>query len=479
MYILNIAILIFTLNIGLAGFAQDKKIRLSELMTAYHNYNMFDGAVLVAENGKIIYKDAFGLANREWNIANKTDTKFMIGSVSKPLTATLMLIQVQKGLINLNYKIEDYLPELKNKPSAKVTIRQLLNHTSGIPNYDIMKDFFPRISRQHYNRGDYIKLFIDSSLAFTPGTHYSYSSWGYYLLGYIMEMVTKKSYAHLMSDDIFTKLKMNNSGSYYHTQIIANRATGYDYSFSGYTSSDFRDQSNTMGTGDIYSTVEDLFKFHIALADNSLLNKELTAEMFTPGIKPADYGYGWFNKQFKYTNTDSIASNFHLGMTEGFISFIRRIPSTKSFVVILSNSSPTDFFGITSNLFKVIYNKPVTLKQPVHKKMETYIEQIGVDKALVEYKKMKADSAHYYIDWISMNFIAQQLLTLKRFEDAKLVSENNVNEFPNKDLILVTMANIYLALNKKVDAIKFYKKALQITPVYEEAKNRLKELDVR
>ena len=288
MYILNIAILIFTLNIGLAGFAQDKKIRLSELMTAYHNYNMFDGAVLVAENGKIIYKDAFGLANREWNIANKTDTKFMIGSVSKPLTATLMLIQVQKGLINLNYKIEDYLPELKNKPSAKVTIRQLLNHTSGIPNYDIIKDFFPRISRQHYNRGDYIKLFIDSSLAFTPGTHYSYSSWGYYLLGYIMEMVTKKSYAHLMSDDIFTKLKMNNSGSYYHTQIIANRATGYDYSFSGYTSSDFRDQSNTMGTGDIYSTVEDLFKFHIALADNSLLNKELTAEMFTPGIKPAD-----------------------------------------------------------------------------------------------------------------------------------------------------------------------------------------------
>ncbi len=76
---------------------------------------------------------------------------------------------------------------------------------------------------------------------------------------------------------------------------------------------------------------------------------------------------------------------------------------------------------------------------------------------------MKTDSAHYYIDWISMNFIAQQLLVLKKYEDAKLISENNVNEFPNKDLILVTMGNIYLALNKKEDAIKFYKKALQIT----------------
>jgi CubicO group peptidase (beta-lactamase class C family) len=261
---------------------------------------MFDGAVLVAENGKIIYKDAFGLANREWNIPNKTNTKFMIGSVSKPLTAMLMLLQVQKGLINLDNTIEDYLPEFKNKPAASVTIRQLLTHTSGIPNYDIIKDFFPRISRQNFTREDYIKVFIDSSLAFTPGTHYTYSSWGYFVLGYIMERVTKKSYAQLMSDDIFKKLKMHNSGSYYHTQIIPNRATGYDYNFGGYTTSDFRDQSNTMGTGDIYSTVEDLFKFHIAITNNTLINKKLTAEMFTPGIKPADYGYGWFNKQFKY-----------------------------------------------------------------------------------------------------------------------------------------------------------------------------------
>jgi CubicO group peptidase (beta-lactamase class C family) len=470
-------ILLITLTIVETGFTQDKKIKLAEIMKAYHNYNMFEGAVLVAENGKIIYKDAYGLANREWNIPNKIDTKFMIGSVSKPLTATLVLIQVQKGLINLDNAVEDYLTEFKNKPAAKVTIRQLLNHTSGIPNYDIIKDFFPRISRQNFTREDYIKVFIDSALAFAPGTNYAYSSWGYFTLGYIMERVTKKTYAQLMSDDIFKKLKMNNSGSYYHTQILANRATGYDYSFGGNTSSDFRDQSNTMGTGDIYSTVEDLFKFHMALANNTLLNKKLTAEMFTPGIAPAQYGYGWFNKQFKYTSTDSVASNFHLGMTEGFISFIRRIPSSQNLVVILCNSSPTDFFGITNNLYKALYNKPVTLKQPIHKKMETYIEQKGVESALAEYKKMKADSTHYYIDWISMNFIAQQLMTLKRYEDAKMISENNVAEFPDKDLILVTMGNIYLALNKKEDAIRFYNKALLISPMYEEAKNRLKELE--
>jgi CubicO group peptidase (beta-lactamase class C family) len=111
-----------------------------------------------------------------------------------------------------------------------------------------------------------------------------------------MERVTGKSYAELMKDDIFNKLQMNNSGSYHHLQIVVNRATGYDYSFGGFTSSDFRDQSNTMGTGDLYSTVEDLFKFHMAISNYTLLNKQLTDEMLSPGMRPARYGYGWFNK---------------------------------------------------------------------------------------------------------------------------------------------------------------------------------------
>lgn len=462
-----------------ALFAQNKEARLLEIMKTYHNYNMFDGAVLVAENGKIVYKGAFGLANREWNIPNTTDTKFMIGSVSKSLTATLMLIQVQKGLVDLNKTVSDYLPEFKGKPAANVTIKQLLSHTSGMPNYDIIKDFFPRISRQHFSREDYVKIYADSALAFAPGSRYAYSSWGYFTLGYIMEKVTGKTYSQLMKEDIFDKAHMSNSGSYQHMQIVPKRATGYDYSFGGFTSADFRDQSNTMGTGDLYSTVEDLFKFHLAISNNTLLNKELTNDMLAPGMRPARYGYGWFNQNYKYTPVDSVAANFHLGMTEGFISFMLRIPSTNSFTVILCNSSPTDFFGITKNLVKILNNKSVSIKEPVHKKMETLIAQIGAEKAIAEYNKMKVDTARYYTDWISMNFIAEQLLTLKRLEDAKIIAENNTADFPDKDLVMLTMGNIYLALNRKADAIKFYKKTLEIYPDYQEAKNRLRELEGR
>jgi len=354
---------------ALIASSQTKKAKLALIMKQYHRFDMFDGVMLVAENGKIVYEGAFGMANREWNIPNTAETKFMIGSVSKPLTATLMLIQVQKGLVSLDKTLADYLPEFTGKPAAGVTIRQLLSHTSGMPNYDIIKDFFPRISRQNFTREQYIKTYMDSALAFAPGTRYAYSSWGYFTLGYIMERVTGKSYSQLMKEDIFSKLNMGSSGSYYHTQVVPNRATGYDYSFGEYTSNDFRDQSNTMGTGDIYTTARDLLKFHLALTNHSILNKELTAVMLTPGMRPARYGFGWFNQNFRYTPTDSITANYHLGMTEGFISFMLRIPSSNSCVIMLCNTSPTDFFGITKNVLKVFFIILVAINDQLHKTM--------------------------------------------------------------------------------------------------------------
>ncbi|HNP00794.1 MAG TPA: tetratricopeptide repeat protein, partial [Ferruginibacter sp.] len=161
---------------------------------------------------------------------------------------------------------------------------------------------------------------------------------------------------------------------------------------------------------------------------------------------------------------------------EGFISFFLRIPSTNSMVVILCNSSPTDFFGITKNLVSLLYNKPVRVKQPLHKVVEQIIGEKGAAAAVETFQRLKEDTAQYYADWISMNFITEQLLTLKRYEDARIIGENNVREF-NRDLVMVTMGNVYLALKRKEDAKRYYEKALVLYPGYEEAKNRLKELE--
>src|SRR6478736_1568008 len=267
-----------------------------------------------------------------------------------------------------------------------------------------------------------------------------------------------------MKEDIFEKAGMKSSGSYFHTQIVPKRATGYDYSLGSFTSADFRDQSNTMGTGDLYSTVEDLFKLHLALSNNTLLNKKLTDEMFTPGIRPWRYGFGWFNQNFKYSPADSVFANYHLGMTEGFLSFMVRIPSSNSLVVFLCNSSPTHFFGIAGNLIKALYNKPVDIKEPVHKAMATLLTNKDAEDALRQYRKMKADTARYYIDWLAMNQLGDELYNLKRYDDARLIYENNAAEFPARDLPWFSTGKAYEALGKKEEALLCYKKALIVNP---------------
>lgn len=145
--------------------------------------------------------------------------------------------------------------------------------------------------------------------------------------------------------------------------------------------------------------------------------------------------------------------------------------------VILCNSAPTDFFGIIKSLLKVLYNKPVVIKEPIHKRMESIIAESNAENAVKEYKKMKNDTAHFYADWLQLYFLGEKLLSLKRYDDARIIAENNVVEFPEREFVALSLANIYLALKRKEDAIVFYQKTLQLNPESEEAKNRLKELE--
>jgi len=118
------------------GVAQDKAAKIDELMNLYHEYGQFNGTVLVSEGGKVIYKRGFGLANVEWNIPNEPDTKFRLASITKQFTSMLIMQLVERGKIDLNGKITDYLPDYRKDTGDKITIHHLLTHTSGIPNYE-------------------------------------------------------------------------------------------------------------------------------------------------------------------------------------------------------------------------------------------------------------------------------------------------------------------------------------------------------
>ena len=234
--------------------AQDKAAKIDELMKTYNNYQQFNGAVLVAENGKVIFKKGYGMANMEWNIPVEPDTKFRLGSITKQFTSMLILQLVQEGKIKLDGKLTDYLPDYRKDTGDRITIHQLLNHTSGIPSYTGLPNFFQDMSRNPYAVSDFVKKFASGDLEFEPGTKWNYNNSGYFLLGAIVEHVTGKPYEQVLKERIFDPVGMKNTGYDHSDTIIAKRAAGYEKRPGGYINAPYLDMSLPYAAGSLYST---------------------------------------------------------------------------------------------------------------------------------------------------------------------------------------------------------------------------------
>src|SRR5688572_5388018 len=164
---------------------QAKADKLDKLISAYVEYGKFNGSVLVAEKGIVIYKKGFGLADMEWNIPNQPDTKHRLGSITKQFTSMLIMQLVELGKLKLDVPISTYLPDYPKKNGDVITIHHLLTHTSGIPNMTSFPRFLKNISRNAYSPLQLVNMSADSTLEFKPGERFAYSNSGYLLLGYI------------------------------------------------------------------------------------------------------------------------------------------------------------------------------------------------------------------------------------------------------------------------------------------------------
>jgi CubicO group peptidase (beta-lactamase class C family) len=258
--------------------AQDHAAKVQEVLALAHDYRQFNGSALVAENGKIIYKGAFGMANMEWNIPNTPDTRFRLGSITKQFTATAILQLVEQGKIKLDGKLSDYLPDYRKDVGEKVTIHHLLTHTSGIPSYTSQSGFFENVSRNPYKVDDFVKKYASGDLQFEPGSKYTYNNSGYFLLGAIIERVTGKPYEQVLKENLFDPIGMKNTGYDHHDTIISKRASGYSLKPDGYTNAPYLDMSIPYAAGSLYSTVEDLYLWDQALSTEKLLVRRAESE---------------------------------------------------------------------------------------------------------------------------------------------------------------------------------------------------------
>lgn len=356
--------LIICLFLPLLGLAQQPGARpapdaqIDQIMRARFAAGDFNGTVLVARQGRVLYQRAFGLANREWNIPNDLETKFEIGSMTKQFTALLVLQMVNEGKIQLNGHISDYLPYYRQDTGRRITISQLLSHESGIPNFTALPGFLdgPE-SRTHYAVQEFVTKFCSGDLEFEPGTKFNYSNSGYFLLGAILEQVSGKSYESLLQERIFGPLGMKNSG-YTHTEtLIPHRAAGYERTDSGFKNARFYDMSIPFAAGALYSTIGDLFLWDQALYGGRLLPARLRDLMFKPNLD--NYGYGWGilvpAAGSPYAG-ESIP--MHGGAIFGFQSVIVRIIQHHELLVLLDNSDSPKLLEISLQIRRVLDESP-------------------------------------------------------------------------------------------------------------------------
>jgi CubicO group peptidase (beta-lactamase class C family) len=265
----------------------------------------FSGAVLIALDGKPIWQEAYGMADRTREIPNQIDTKFNLGSMDKMFTAVAIMQLVEQDRLSVDDKIADVLPDYPNRQVAEaVTIHQLLTHTSGMGDWS-ESELFPDLHDQIRGVEDYLPLFVDTPLEFEPGDHFGYSNSGYIVLGLIIERITGQSYYDYVRASIFEPSGMIHTAAYMLDEDVPNLAIGYTrYDANGNETDEIRDNSSVMPmrggpAGGGYSTVEDLLRFRNALLDHQLLSPEST-ELLLQGKVTLDdqvqYAYGFFDR---------------------------------------------------------------------------------------------------------------------------------------------------------------------------------------
>lgn len=459
----------------------NKAKKIDEVMSLANKYRLFNGAVMVAEDGKVIYKKGHGLANMEWNIPNTPDTKFRLGSITKQFTAALILQLVDDGKIKLDGKLSEYLPSYRKDIGDKVTIHHLLNHTSGIPSYTSLPGFFNDVSRDPYAVDEFVKKYTSNNLDFEPGSKYFYNNSGYFLLGAIIEKVTGQSYEKVLKEKILDPLGMKNTGYDHHGTLIEKRASGYQRTASGYTNAPYLDMSIPYAAGSMYSTVEDLYLWDQALYTDRVVSAKSKALMFTPNLE--NYAYGWVVTEAQFGNgAVPVPTIRHGGGINGFNTMIVRFPEQRHLIVLLDNTSQGPSVDrLETALTNILFNRPYSLpRMSIAEALFQTIRDKGLEAGLAQYRDLKTRQSDIY-DFTEpeLNRLGYQLLQAEKQKEAIEIFKLNVAEYPKGFNTYDSLGEAYMLAGNMDLAIQNYNKSLELNPQNDNATAMLKRIEAK
>jgi CubicO group peptidase (beta-lactamase class C family) len=308
----------------------DAAARMEEIVQKHVAAEQFTGAVLVAKRGAAVFDRAYGLANREWDIANTPATHFRIGSITKQFTAVALLLLEERGRLKLTDPVSAHLPDA---PAAwsKITLHHLLTHTSGIPNFTHDPEFFlwkslPTTAQHTVGR------FRDLPLDFPPGDRHTYSNSNYLVLGLIVETLTGRRFGDFLRENVLDPLGLKESGFDSNERILPRRASGYVRENDRFINASYSHMSVPHAAGAMYSTTHDLWRWAEAVFGDKLLTPASRTKLLTP----VENGYALGVRVTVYQGRKIIE---HGGNLAGFSSFLRYYPELGVSVVALSNMS--------------------------------------------------------------------------------------------------------------------------------------------
>lgn len=326
------------------AFALSRGDLIEDVMFTYYDEQGFNGSVLVAEKGQVIYQNTFGFADSKNQVPLDSNTPFYIASVSKQFMAAAVMKLVEEGKIKLEDPVTRYLP-LMPRMYDKVRIHHLLTHTAGIPDYlndaEIVVEGFT-------NHDVYSYIINRHKLLFSPGSRFRYSNSGYVLLAMVVEVATGETIDQYLQKNIFTKFSMNDSFVFTARSQDHTRAAGYSRKGKPQAYNLF-----TVGDGGIYSTTADLLKWETVLNSGAYISQQSLNKMYSPielsSGRTRRYGYGW-----EIGNNARGKLVYHTGELAGFRAYLEWQLNTESAIIILSNNSFPEISALRNTLVKIL-----------------------------------------------------------------------------------------------------------------------------
>jgi len=267
----------------------------------------FTGVVSFVQNGDVVFQEPFGYADLPNEIPNEMDTKFPTASAGKAFVAVAIMKLIENGKLSFDSRLGDLVNFGLKAIDPNITVRQLLNHTSGIPDYfdESVMDEYEELWIDYPNykirtSADLIPLFIDKPMMYKPGEKFQYNNTGFVVLGLIIESLTGKPFDKYLAEEVFQPLGMTNTGYYELDRLPAKCANAYIYDESrgDYRTNIFSVDVKGTGAGGAFTTIPDVEKFWKGLLSYQILSEKSVKEMMNPQVDEKCYGYGfWLDKK--------------------------------------------------------------------------------------------------------------------------------------------------------------------------------------